>query len=382
VDDERAILNSLRRLFEEADFDVYTAISGQEALVLLEENTVDVVLSDMRMPEMDGYTLLLEIRNKYPCILRTIISGYTEEKTMLKAILKGAATKYFVKPWSNEELLEQINQMLKTQEVLYSKRILNYLNPINELPTLRSSFATVINMIESESNIDDIVNEIGRDPAISTMLLHVANSAMYGVKTGSIKQAVIYLGLNNLKTLMYSMSIINTTNKSKEEKNYIESIWEHSMLTNKIMHAIYHNLLNRKVPEEGYSVGLVHNIGLVILVTYNFTECVICAQKIEYKGCHSSDIELEQFCVTHEEMGAYLIQWWNLPYVYVESALYHHHPESTSIINKELVNVVHIAQYAAWKILDNGITVELNKEALHKLNISEEELLSMLSSIS
>lgn len=382
VDDERAILNSLRRLFDEADFEVYTASGGQEALLLLEKQTVDLVLSDMRMPEMDGYTLLLKIRDKYPNIVRTVVSGYTEEKTLMKAILKGAAIKYFVKPWNNEELVEQINQMLTTQEILSSRRILSYLNPINELPTLNSSFTSVINMIESESDIDDIANEISKDPAISTMLLHVANSAMYGVKTGSIKQAILYLGLSNLKTLMYSISIINTSNKSKEETNYIESIWEHSVLTNKIMHTIYQKLWNKKVPEEGDSVGLVHNLGLIVLVTHNLSGSTIDGKMMEGSDSYSSEIELGQSTVTHEELGAYLMQWWNLPYAYVESALYHHHPESTSVINKELICVVHIAQYLACKILDNGMTSELNQEVLDSLKISEEQLGSMISFIS
>lgn len=83
VDDEKAILNSIRREFFDSPYDVYIANGGREALDILEKNHIDLIVSDMRMPEMDGYELLKRVKLLYPEVTRLILSGFTDEKLYL-----------------------------------------------------------------------------------------------------------------------------------------------------------------------------------------------------------------------------------------------------------------------------------------------------------
>lgn len=95
VDDERKILSSLNRLMIDVDYEILTAESGQEALEILEEEPdIDLIISDMRMPYMTGYELLSIVKQRYPKVIRVILSGYTDEKIIYKALQENVAKIY------------------------------------------------------------------------------------------------------------------------------------------------------------------------------------------------------------------------------------------------------------------------------------------------
>lgn len=106
VDDEERILNSIRRIMFSQPYTSLFATSGPEALSLLEENSdVGVLVTDMRMPEMTGLDLLRICKDKYPKMVRMVLSGYSHITTLLTAINQGEIYRYILKPWENEEEL-------------------------------------------------------------------------------------------------------------------------------------------------------------------------------------------------------------------------------------------------------------------------------------
>lgn len=373
VDDEPQILKSLSRIFFDTDYQIFTANSGEEALKLLETETVDMVISDMRMPLMDGYELLSIIKEKYPKVVRIILSGYADEGAIFKAILHNITKFYFLKPWSNEQLLQYVDQILETEDLLNSKDLLQMINNLEKLPTIESSYQKILGMIDRDEDTGYIASEVEKDFAISTKILQIANSAFYGVKTGSVKHATIYLGLQNLKSLIYSTSIINPGSSSYYERKYTSLLWEHAQLTNKIVHFIYDRFLNKKIPEAAYSAGLLHNIGTVVFIQNSFQKYVKCIEKAAEGSANILELESNEFRVTHQEAGGYLINWWELPHPIVESALFHHRPLDPNVINPEIVSCVHIAQHYAWKILREPILSEFFPQTFELLGISAEE---------
>ncbi len=103
VDDEEQILRSLKRgLFDEA-YTCLFANSAKEAIKILKENEVHVIVTDMRMPEMNGLELLKIVKAEYPQIVRMVLSGYTQITTLLTAINQAEIYKYITKPWKLEE---------------------------------------------------------------------------------------------------------------------------------------------------------------------------------------------------------------------------------------------------------------------------------------
>ena len=108
VDDDEKILKSLQRGFLDEPYETYCATSGKEALKILERREIHVLVTDMRMPEMSGVELLRIVKEKYPHIVRLVLSGYTQVGTLLTAINQGEIFKFITKPWKLEEEFKSI----------------------------------------------------------------------------------------------------------------------------------------------------------------------------------------------------------------------------------------------------------------------------------
>ena len=115
VDDEESILNSLRRLLRGQPYEVLLATSGEQALDIMAKQPVDLVMSDARMPNMDGATLLAHIHQRHPDTLRILLTGYADLTMIVKAINDGQIDRYISKPWHDEELLLTLRQSLAYQ---------------------------------------------------------------------------------------------------------------------------------------------------------------------------------------------------------------------------------------------------------------------------
>jgi FixJ family two-component response regulator len=104
VDDETQILNSLKRVLRRENYDLLTAVGGAEALKVLERETVHVVITDQRMPGMTGVELLAQIKERWPHIVRIVLSGYADAGVMMEAINNGEIFRFLAKPWDDDEL--------------------------------------------------------------------------------------------------------------------------------------------------------------------------------------------------------------------------------------------------------------------------------------
>jgi response regulator RpfG family c-di-GMP phosphodiesterase len=117
VDDELSILSSLKRLFRPHGYKILTAGSGAEGLSLLEKETVDLVVSDMRMPEMDGAHFLEQVRNRWPQIVRILLTGYADVGSTIAAINRGEIYRYVAKPWDDNEIVLTIRDALERKRL-------------------------------------------------------------------------------------------------------------------------------------------------------------------------------------------------------------------------------------------------------------------------
>ncbi|MCZ4304323.1 response regulator [Zoogloeaceae bacterium G21618-S1] len=108
VDDEPNILNALKRLFRPTGLRVLTAPGGQEGLNLLDAETVDVVVSDMRMPQMDGAAFLKAVRERHPGVERILLTGFADMESTVSAVNDGGISRYLNKPWKDHEILTTV----------------------------------------------------------------------------------------------------------------------------------------------------------------------------------------------------------------------------------------------------------------------------------
>ncbi|UJW79405.1 response regulator [Hydrogenophaga sp. SL48] len=122
VDDEAPILSALKRLFRREGYHILTATSGTEALALLAQQAVEVILSDQRMPGMTGIEFLREARRLHPHTVRITLSGYTDLQSIIEAVNEGAVYKFLTKPWDDDLLRNHVAQAFEQSELAAENR--------------------------------------------------------------------------------------------------------------------------------------------------------------------------------------------------------------------------------------------------------------------
>ena len=113
VDDEENILHSLKRLFRKEEYDILTAKSGEEGLEILDSHDIDLIISDLKMPLMNGVEFLAKAKERNPDALRIMLTGQADIKAMLDAIDQGEVYRFLLKPWNDDELRITIKQALE-----------------------------------------------------------------------------------------------------------------------------------------------------------------------------------------------------------------------------------------------------------------------------
>lgn len=162
VDDEKGVLQSLKRIFLDENYQILTAANGPEALDMLQENTIHLVVSDHRMPGMTGAELLKEVKERWPQTIRIMLTGYADVQSVMGAVNEGAVYKFITKPWSDEDLrltvslalqqyaLLQENKKLKTETKIQQETIKNFSTLVGENNGVLASLLAGAGLVEKE----------------------------------------------------------------------------------------------------------------------------------------------------------------------------------------------------------------------------------------
>jgi DNA-binding NtrC family response regulator len=122
VDDDKCILNSLKRLFVDEKYVLYTAQSGEEGLEILAREKIDLIISDQKMPVMNGLEFLEKTVEKYPDVIRIILTGYAELSDAIRAVNSGCIYKFIQKPWNNDDLKITVRRALEQYDLIMKNR--------------------------------------------------------------------------------------------------------------------------------------------------------------------------------------------------------------------------------------------------------------------
>ena len=125
VDDEENILRSLKRLLRKEGYRLLTASSGTMGLKILAENDVQLVISDHRMPNMSGIEFFATVNEKYPDVIRIILTGYTHVDAITESINEGPVYKFLLKPWNDQNLKLEITQALEHYDLKQANKRLH-----------------------------------------------------------------------------------------------------------------------------------------------------------------------------------------------------------------------------------------------------------------
>jgi len=327
VDDESNVLEGIRRMLraDRERWDMQFVLSGEAALKACETEKIDVVISDMRMPGMDGATLLGHMRDRFPSTARIVLSGYSE--AALAARVVPMAHRFLTKPCVSSELQKAIEGVCALQEILGTPAIQKVIGSVSELPSLSGTYTCLMTAVKDpNTSISKVADIIGRDVAMSAKVLHLANSAFFGLAqtVTNVHDAATYLGMATIKNLaLVSEAFRAFVPDPRIPKSVCESMQAHAYRTTAIAAVLP---VDRGIRDVTVLAALLHDIGVLFLASAMPSEfCAILADAKE-NGCRTFEAEEKMLGTSHAEIGAYLLGLWGIPNLSVEAIAHHHHP--------------------------------------------------------
>jgi len=346
VDDEPMVLKGLQRTLRKmrAEWDMAFASSGKEALGILDQQSTDVIVSDLKMPEMDGMQLLTEVKARHPRVVRIILSGHLEHEMTLQSVQY--AHQNLSKPCDAEILKQTLVKLFALRDILADEAVKKIVSQIGSLPSLPSIYSEIIEEMHSEDpSLKKVGDIISKDLSMTAKILQVVNSVFFGLsrKIGSPQEAVVLLGLETIKALVLSVKIFAEFSQKKFAWFNMDALFNHSMSVSTYAKAIVKNeKLGQDLINHSLMAGLLHDLGKLILAT-NFQEPyqqVLTAAQGSDRNLW--DLEYEAFGTSHAEIGAYLMGLWSLETPIIEAIAFHHCPANSMSQNMGLLTAVHV----------------------------------------
>jgi len=357
VDDEHNILNGIRRslrgMREHWDMEFFT--SGREALAGLSKAPAHVVVSDMRMPEMDGAEFLSHVKKRWPQTVRIILSGFSSEETVLRTI--GNSHRYLAKPCENEVLIDTIKHALGMRKILSDEALTRIINKIDNIPILPKHLIDIIELVNHEhASTREIGALVSQDVALSAQLLKLTNSAYFGlpVTVTDPQKAVAMLGFETVKTVVMLTAANTQLNVPARTEADVHRINVRSLQIAQMASQIASAYeVSKTECEEISCIGALMHVGSLVLVSQFPDDFARVVEIIEQEGCDVSTAERRVFGTDHGAVGAYLLGVWGFNDNIVDPILHHHHPSQSAMSDPVLI-CTHVAQYLGKRIENNA----------------------------
>lgn len=348
VDDDAMVLAGLRRALHDmrGEWEVAFAAGGYAALDEMEKQSFDAVITDMRMPAMDGAELLERIKDRHPEVIRIVLSGQSEKEAMLRSIVP--AHQYLAKPCDIRDLKVRLSQAFAARDLVKEPSIAAAIARLHSVPSLPAIYCELTAALGSETaSLSQIEAIIAKDLGMAAKILQLANSAFIGVhgQVLSLRQAVSLIGLETVRTLALTIHVFSRFGRDKGTSTQVTALWEHSVQVAALAQRIAAAENSPKaMVEECFAAGLLHDLGKVILLGERNKEYGEIRKCLEADGdADIEDLEAERLGFSHAQLGAYLMSIWGLPASLVHAVAFHHRPSQTIEPGFSALTAVHCA---------------------------------------
>lgn len=378
VDDERNVLDGLRRMLRPMrdEWEMRFCESARDALATVEEEPFDVVVSDMRMPGMDGAALFAELSRRHPEIVRIVLSGHSSRETTLKSV--GVAHQFLAKPCDTEALKSTIDHAFALRNLLASDALRQALSKMVSVPSMPAIYRELMEELgDPDTTTSRIGQIVARDVGMTTKILQLVNSAFFGLarRVSDTTQATALLGMETIKALVLTLQIFSQFDCRDVDGVDPRRIQRHSTSTAAIAKRI--GQLEKAPPETinaSLMAGFLHDVGKLILAQNLREEYRDVVRATRERAVALCVAEREAFGATHAEVGAYLLGLWGLPEPIVEASAFHHCPSASCGKDFSPLTAVHVANVLANESETAGsgdMPMELDQAYLEQVGASE-----------
>ncbi|MBZ5592512.1 MAG: HDOD domain-containing protein [Acidobacteriia bacterium] len=378
MDDDQEVLDGLKTtlLGMRAGWEMTFTATAKDALRKLDEREFDVIVTDLHMPDMNGFDLLTEVLRRHPGTVRIVLSATVREDLGIRS--SNAAHQYLAKPCDAATLRTALNTASRIRELLLSPKLRSVISRITSLPSLPSVHAK---LVESLANPEISSRELGeiiaQDVGMTAKVLQIANSAYFGLYRyiASPAEAAVYLGVDTIRALTMSAGVFSSFQHSGLPGVFIGQLQRHSMTTGMVAQAIsVAEGLPKKTSDGSLVGGLLHDVGKLILAASWPKEYADVLAATSQEGVCSFDMEEQVFGATHADIGAYLLWLWGLPDAICNAVVFHHKPAECSDKAFTAAGAIHVADALERErsfSTDSGQRVELDMNYLTALGLAD-----------
>ncbi len=379
VDDNRSVLDGLRRMLHKmrGEWKMEFVTRTSDALKVMRSTHYDIVVSDLRMPSMDGVQLFEKIRKKYPDVIRFMLSGYLEQP--LQGCAARCVHQFIPKPCDAEQLKKLISRAFALRDQLRAEEATKIVSNLQSLPVMPKSYQDVISVLSNpQCSPRQVGKMIGQDIGMSAKILQVVNSAFRG-RAGRIVDpvhAVVWLGLKTVEALILTDGVFLKLSERQVKEFHAIALQEHCVRVGVLAKAICRT---EHMSDDDLDVasmaGILHDAGKIILIAKfaeKFAEAIRISRTQQIPLC---DVEFDLLNVTHAQLGGCLLELWGIPNPIIEAATFHH--DSWQCLGNEfsIISAVHIANAIDHMLccgLGDGWREEVDMDYLAQLGLADK----------
>jgi HD-like signal output (HDOD) protein len=330
VDDDPAVLQGLRRMLHDQrrEWQMEFVGSGAEAVARVDSWAPDVVVTDMRMPGMDGSAVLREVRQRRPEALRVVLSGQTEWNGQAQSVED--AHQFLLKPCEKTQLKEAIQRSERMERLVPDPVLRAEVAQLSRLPMLGPAAKDLLVEMDSPgASLKKAADIVEQDPGLGALALRLVHSAFFSpkVRVERASQAALLLGFDNLRGFVLATQPFSSLAKGLQP--LAERLWKQSAETAYEARLAAMKLgASRTEENEAFTAGMLHEIGVLVLATLRPS------QTLAWEAAHAAQWpadagEASVFGATHAAVGAFLLSLWGLPESLVCAVASHHDPVGT-----------------------------------------------------
>jgi HD-like signal output (HDOD) protein len=333
-------------------WDMSFADSGAAALSTLAQSAFDVIVTDYRMPGMDGAELLERVRVDHPGTARVILSGQTNEDNVLKIIL--LAHEFINKPSTSEQIVTTVERLIAARGLATDEHAQRDVAAIESLPSAPSALAGLIEAVNADdASAKSVAAVIETDPATTAKVLHLVNSSAYtsGRKVSNVAQAIALLGMPTVRGLVLLHDLVRTFDLAESlPPEWISTMTAHSVESSRLARRL---AAGAEWESHAFTAGLLHEVGQLVLASSR--PAAFGAVTAVWRGGGGQTgptlaaAETAAFDVCHHDVGARLLDLWGLPAIVIEAVAGHGrgNPPVTAVDPASAVALAHLVVEAS-----------------------------------
>lgn len=318
VDDEPRVLEAIQRMLSDAAgaWEVLTASSGATALEMLEQSPFDVIVTDIRMPGMDGATLLAKVHERWPSMTRIVLSGHTDQENAIRAM--GSAHQFLSKPCNPKVLTEVVENAFYLSALTPNTRVRELASAVHRLPAMPKVHERLLALIDSPSaSVRDAADLVQQDPGMCAKILRVVNSAFFarGEVVRDVRTATARVGLDLLRAMVLTERASCGLSGKRVQQIQRDALDAAAVAT---------RIVSPAEQRIAFTAALLCDVGTLVL-EQGAPDEIAAVRAAAAEGLIPIHVAEKQLLgSSHADVGGYVLGLWGVPPIIVDAVLGHH----------------------------------------------------------